>query len=127
MSKVLIIDDDKDMVETMQLMLEKDYEVSGVLSGDEGLKRAKAEKPDLIILDVMMETASKGFEVSRAIRQDPVIAKTPILMLTAIAEKTGLDFSKEAGDETWLPVDAYLPKPVQPEALLIKVRELLGR
>ena len=109
----------------MKTVLEGKYTVLSAGSGEEGLQRAAAEKPDLIILDVMMETGDKGFEVARKLRQDPLLAKVPILMLTAIYEKTGFDFSREAGDETWLPVDDYVEKPIRPDDLLANVAALL--
>ncbi|MBU1888230.1 MAG: response regulator [Candidatus Omnitrophica bacterium] len=126
--KILIIDDDPDIVEAMKVVLEsKKYQVATANSGKEGLKKVKQEKPNLIILDVMMETQSKGFDVARAIKGDEDTKNTPILMLTAVKENTGLDFKKEAGDDVWLPVDAYLDKPLKPDELISKVELLLGK
>lgn len=126
--KILIIDDDPDIVEAMKVVLEsKKHQVVIARSGKEGLEKVKEEKPNLVILDVMMETGDKGFDVARTIKSDAVSNSTPILMLTAIKEKTGLDFRKEAGDETWLPVDAYLDKPLKPDELISKVKALLGK
>jgi CheY-like chemotaxis protein len=125
-SKILIVDDDPDIVEAMRVVLEsKKYEVAVAGSGEAGLALARSERPDLIILDVMMETGSKGFEVSRKLNADEDLRKIPILMLTAIKEKTGIGFSHEAGDDAWLPVDEYLEKPLKPEVLLAKVETLL--
>jgi len=73
----------------------------------------------------MMETGDKGFDVARELKNDPSNKGIPILMLTAIKEKTGLDFKKEAGDEVWLPVDDYVEKPLKPEELIAKVEKLL--
>ena len=127
-SKILIIDDDPDIVEAMKVVLEsKKYQVVVARSGGEGLKKVEQEKPDLIILDVMMETQGKGFDVARAIKADEDTKNTPILMLTAVKENTGLDFKKEAGDDAWLPVDAYLDKPLKPDELISKVELLLGK
>src|SRR3989338_3237914 len=123
MAKILIIDDDPDIVEAMKIVLEsKNYHVVVAENGEEGLKKVKINKPDLIILDVMMETGDKGFEVARIIKKDEGYKNIPILMLTAIKEKTGLDFKKEAGDEDWLPVDDYMDKPLKPEELIAKVK-----
>ncbi len=127
-AKILIIDDDPDIVESMKVILEfKNYQVNVARTGEEGLKKVRAGKPDLIILDVMMETGDKGFEVARELKGDPRYKDTPILMLTAIKEKTGLDFGKEAGDEHWLPVDDYCDKPLHPEELISKVETLLNK
>ncbi|MFA4842805.1 MAG: response regulator [Candidatus Omnitrophota bacterium] len=126
MARILIVDDDPDMVESMRVVLEsRDYSVTSAKSGQEGLKIAKLEKPDLIILDVMMETMDKGFDVARELKKDKNCKDTPILMLTAIKDKIGLDFKNEAGDEAWLPVDDYVEKPLKPEELVAKVDLLL--
>ncbi|OGX18478.1 MAG: hypothetical protein A3K83_05855 [Omnitrophica WOR_2 bacterium RBG_13_44_8b] len=128
MPKILIIDDDLDIVEAMKVVLEsKNYEVAVAKSGADGLNKIKVDKPDLIILDVMLETGSKGFDVARELKQDKDYHGIPILMLTAIKEKTGLGFEKEAGDPVWLPVDDYCDKPLKPEELIAKVEVLLGK
>ncbi|MEK6733196.1 MAG: response regulator [Candidatus Omnitrophota bacterium] len=128
MPKVLIIDDDVDIVEAMKVILEsKNYDVAIARSGEEGLKKTKESKPDLIILDVMMESMDKGFDVARNLKKDERHKDIPILMLTAIKEKTGLGFEKEAGDPDWLPVDGYCEKPLKPNELISKVEALLGK
>lgn len=128
MEKILIIDDDPDIVEAMKVVLEaKNYQVRVARTGEEGLEELRRDKPGLIILDVMMETSDKGFEVAREIKWDPKYKDVPILMLTAIKEKTGLDFVKEAGDEHWLPVDDYCDKPLHPDELISKVEALLKK
>lgn len=126
MARILIIDDDPDIVEAMRVVLEsRSHKVTSAKSGAEGLKKIKLEKPDLVILDVMMETMDKGFEVARVIKNDRDTGGIPILMLTAIKDKIGMDFKKEAGDEAWLPVDDYVEKPLKPQELLEKVERLL--
>ena len=128
MARILIVDDDPDITESMKVILESSrHAVATAKNGEEGLRQAQAAGYDLIILDVMMETMSKGFEVARALKSVPANAKTPILLLTAIKESTGLDFEKEAGDKEWLPVDAYLEKPMKPNDLLLKVESLLKK
>ncbi len=126
MAKILIIDDDPDIVEAMRVVLEsKNYQVDDAKSGKEGLEKVRLDKPDLIILDIMMETGDKGFDVARILKKDSNFKDIPILMLTAVKERTGLDFKKEAGDEDWLPVDDYVDKPLKPEELIAKVERLL--
>src|SRR3989338_7932016 len=101
MSKILIIDDDPDITEAMKVVLEaRDYKVTSAGSGEDGLKKVKIDNPDLVILDIMMEKVDTGFDVARELKNNPSTKDIPILMLTAIKEKTGLDFKKEAGDET---------------------------
>lgn len=127
-AKILIIDDDPDIVEAMKVILEsKNYQVLTAKTGEEGLRKVRAESPELVILDVMMETSDKGFDVAREIKWDHKYKHLPILMLTAIKEKTGLDFTKEAGDDHWLPVDDYCDKPLNPDELVSKVEALLKK
>ena len=128
MATILIIDDDPDIVEAMKIVLEsRGHQIRTAKTGEEGLIEVRRDKPELIILDVMMETGDKGFEVAREIKGDPKYEHIPILMLTAIKEKTGLDFGKEAGDEHWLPVDDYCDKPLHPDELVSKVEALLKK
>lgn len=125
---ILIIDDDQDIADGMKLVLKsKNYTVDHASSGDEGLKMIKDKKPDLIILDVMMETGDKGFDIARELKKSDSYKNIPILMLTAVRDRTGLDFKSEAGDEDWLPVDEYCDKPLDPELLITKVENLLRR
>ena len=127
--KILIIDDDPDIVEALRLTLRGNYQVFDAASGQEGLRKVKEIEPDLIILDVMMETETEGFQVSLALRSpDPAseyaaYARIPILVLTAIHQKTPLRF---APDADYLPVDDFVEKPVKPGVLLAKVKKLLG-
>jgi len=126
--RILIIDDDPDIVESMRVVLEnKGYGVEIAKSGREGLERVKKNKPALIILDVMMETGDKGFDVARDLKRNDEHKDVPILMLTAIKERTGLGFDKEAGDEDWLPVDDYCDKPLKPDELIAKIEALLAK
>ena len=126
--KILIVDDDLDLTSALQAILEsKDYTVVTASSRAEGMEKAKAESPDLVILDVMMATWHDGFEMARELKSDPGAQKTPIIILTAVKDRTGIDFKSTAGDPTWLPVDGFLDKPVEAEDLLSKVGELLSK
>ena len=91
------------------------------------MESLKETKPDVIILDVMMDTPQDGFILSRQLKQDDKYKDIPILMLTSVKDKIGIDFESVAGDDTWLPVDEYLPKPVKPDVLLEKVAGLLKK
>lgn len=128
MPTILIIDDDPDIVKSMKVVLEsRKYQVFSASNGKEGLQKTKEVKPDVIILDIIMETGDEGFDVAREIRKDQNFKNIPILMLTSIKERTGFDFKKEAGDEVWLPVDDYCEKPLKPKELIEKVDALLKR
>ncbi len=125
---ILIIDDDPDIIEAMTVVLEnKGYEVRRARDGAEGMERLKEARPDLIILDVMMRTSQEGFELSRELKHNAQYQDIPILILTAVKQKTGLDFKDTAGDASWLPVEEYLDKPIRPDVLLEKVGKLLQK
>lgn len=126
-SRILIVDDDPDFVVAMRAVLENErYTVMTASDKEEGMDRIQADKPDLIILDVMMSTWSDGFEMSRELKSDPQYKDIPILMLTGVEGKTGIDFKSTAGDPEWLPVNGFLDKPVEPEVLLDEVKSLLS-
>jgi len=126
--KILIIDDDPDITEAMTVVLEnRGYEVRNARDSVGGMEKLQQARPDLIILDVMMRTSQEGFELSRELKSNAEYKDIPILMLTAVKDKTGLDFKSAAGDQSWLPVEEFLDKPVKPKVLLEKVEDLLGR
>jgi hydrogenase maturation protease len=129
-AKILIVEDTPDMALAVRMPLEANgYEVFHALSGQEGLEMVKQVRPDLIILDVMMETTTAGFQVSLQLRSpDPQseyaeFRHVPILILTAIHTTTSLRFEP---DEAYLPVDDFVEKPIDPDALLEKVSSLIG-
>jgi CheY-like chemotaxis protein len=127
---ILIIDDNPDMALAVSMPLEAaGYQVAWAQSGSEGLDRVLEIAPDLVILDVMMETSTTGFQVSLTLRSpDPSspyarFRDVPILMLTAIHTTTSLRFGP---DEAYLPVDDFVEKPVDADVLLEKVKTLLA-
>ncbi len=124
--KILIVDDDIDLSDSLQVVLERaGYDALTATSRGEGMEKIRTERPDLIILDVMMETWQDGFEMSRDLKADPQLKDMPILMLTSIEELTGIEVKSSAGDPVWLPVEAFLDKPVPPDMLVATVRHLL--
>ncbi len=124
MKKILVVDDDADMRKAMVTVLSTEYECKEADSGDAARKVIAAFSPDLVILDVMMETLSTGFDLAREIRNK---APTPrIIMLTGVDREMEIDFKSEAGDRDWLPVDVYLSKPIVPNVLIEKVKFLIG-
>ncbi len=121
--KVLIIDDDFDLVEAMRITLEAaGFDVIDAQDGEKGLEKIRAEAPDLVLLDVMMTSMDEGFHVAYKIRSDATIKDTPIVMLTAVGNQTGFQFDP-GKDADFLPVDAFLEKPVNPKKLVDVVRE----
>jgi len=124
--KILVVDDDVDLCDLLKVILDHaGYDTLTAANRSEGMEKVRTEHPDLIILDVMMETWQDGFEMSRDLKNDPQLKSTPILMLTSIEEKTGIEVKSSAGDPVWLPVEAFLDKPVSPDALLAEVKKLL--
>lgn len=125
MPKILLIDDDVDIVEAMKIVLEaKGYHVITAYDGEDGYQKVVKEMPDLIILDVMMKTKDQGFQISYRLKSNPDLSSIPILMLTSIGKETGFRFSTET-DEEYLPVDDFVEKPIKPMELINKVEKLL--
>lgn len=125
--KILIIDDDIDLVEAMRLTLENaGFEVIDAQDGQKGLEKIEKEKPDLVLLDVMMETQDEGFHIAYQIRNNEETADLPIIMLTAVGAETGFSFDKEK-DEDFLPVDEFIEKPINPDTLIEYVKKSLGQ
>lgn len=126
--KILIIDDDKDIIEALQLVLESEgYEVESTTSTKGAVALVKQNNPDLIILDVMFpESSSEGFDLARELNRDDEAGKVPVLMLSAVNARFNLGFSNKDRDENWLPVAEFMEKPVQPAQLIERVQELLS-
>lgn len=124
--KVLIIDDDRDLVGAMQEVLQAHgYAVATAHDGESGFACAQKQRPDLLLLDVMMTHDTEGFDLVQRLRTDQALAKLPIIMITGIRKAKGLPFKYEPDDE-WLPVAAVLEKPVPPERLLQHVATALS-
>jgi DNA-binding response OmpR family regulator len=125
-AKILVVDDDRVFVKATQALLEsKNYQVSTAYDGNEGLEKVRADKPDLIILDVIMPTKD-GFTVCEQLKGDPRLSKIPLIILTSFAERKG---------ETSIPVtrgleleaEDYIDKPASPNELLFRIERLLKK
>jgi CheY-like chemotaxis protein len=126
-ARILIVDDDPDLRSALQVVLESaDYTVTSACNRVLGMEKLRSESPDLLILDVMMNTWQDGFEMARELKSDPELSDVPILMLTGVKEKTGIGFKSTAGDSEWLPVDGFMDKPVEPDILIEEVGRLLS-
>ncbi len=126
-AKILIVDDDPDFTVVLKTVLEgESYIVDTAPGRAEGMEKMQAEKPDLLLLDVMMDTWSDGFEMARDIRKNPEYRDMPIIMLTGVEQRTGIGFKSSAGDPEWLPVDGFLDKPVEPHVLIAEVKKVLS-
>jgi DNA-binding response OmpR family regulator len=121
MAKILIVDDDPDVVEACKLFLEREHhQVEFAYSRPEGMKAVTAFQPELLILDIIMEQPDDGIAMAQDLRRQGFAS--PILMLTSIRRVTGMSYGK---DNDLVPVDAFLEKPIDPATLLEKVGELL--
>jgi len=125
-SKVILIDDNPDFLFTMGTFLKRNgYEVFTASDGQKGTELIKKERPDIILLDVMMETLFSGFEVCRQVRTNPETQDTPIIAISGMTDDLGVKFEQTTDEEYFKP-NAYLEKPVDKERLLETMRELLG-
>ena len=126
MTKILVVDDDPDLVESVTMILEsRNHEVIQAYGGIEGLEKAKAEKPDAIILDVMMPDKD-GYAVCKELKGDPEYSEIPILLLTSVVSQIpSSTYTSRMGMET--EADDYIDKPVEPGELAKLVERLLAK
>jgi len=127
---ILIIDDDRDLVDSMRIILEsKAYSVRSAYNGKEGYAEMERKIPDLIILDVMMSTDTEGFDLAYKLQRSPEFKEIPILMLTSFPQKMveqGPENFQHILGEGW-PVTMFFEKPIQPEKLLATIAQLLKK
>jgi CheY-like chemotaxis protein len=132
-TKILIVEDDQDQADALRVTLEGEgYNILHALDAPGALAMARAERPNLILLDVMMPSGTEGFYFVWELRQDqdPKVKEVPIIVITAIHDRTKLRFYPDQADPEYqpgefLPVQAFLDKPVQSEALLREVKQVL--
>jgi CheY-like chemotaxis protein len=125
MARILLIDDDMDLVAMNKIVLTKrGHSVDMAYSAAEARKKLAASKPEVIVLDVMMESLDAGFEIARDIHD--LYPDVPTIMLTSVHEAAGLPFRFEP-DEAWLPVTVFLDKPVEPAKLADRIEGMLKK
>ncbi len=124
-AKILVVDDEPDIVDMLKMSLENaSYEVVEAYDGNEAIEKAKAEKPDAIILDLMMPKKD-GFEACKELKNDPEMSGIPVLVLTAIGQEIShTRYAQSMGLE--LESDDFISKPVDPNFLLKRLEEFLG-
>jgi CheY-like chemotaxis protein len=125
---ILVIDDDPQLVETVTTLLDSvGYETSYAYSVDKGLESAKQNKPDLILLDVMFEfqPGPDGIEFSVQLHKDPDVKDVPVIILSGVKQKIDFPYEFEP-DPTYMPVKAFLDKPVKPDVLLAEIEKVIG-
>lgn len=117
--KILIVDDETDMVEMIKMRLEAaDYQIAAAYDGQEALDKVKSDRPDLIILDLMLPKID-GYKVCRMLKFDEKYKNIPIVMFTARAQENDRKLGQEVG------ADAYITKPFEPAVLMGKIKDLL--
>ena len=125
-AKILLVDDDIDFVESTKIVLEsKPYEVIVAYEGDEALRKAREENPDLVLLDIIMPVKD-GFTAAEQFKKDPQLSKIPVVMLTSYSSRKG-ETSIPVSRGLELEAEDYVEKPVRPEELLNKVAQYLKR
>jgi CheY-like chemotaxis protein len=124
MAQILIIDDDKELVECNKLILETHgHKVSTAYSSEEGWSRLMESRPDLVILDCIMEEFTSGFTLAHDINHK--FPNLPILLLTSIQEQMNVDWKFGEEDKGWLPVHKLLQKPIPADRLIEEIDGLL--
>jgi len=124
-AKILVVDDDPDFVEATRLVLEKaGHQVISAASGDAGLRRVKADKPDLVVLDVIMDTVLDGLTMSQRMHDAVELRHVPIIMVTSIANT---DYAALFPTDEYVHISAFLSKPIAPAELLRQVDKLLSK
>lgn len=128
MSKIMIIDDDPDMIESIRMVLEANgYIVSAKMDTDNLIADIEIQNPDIILLDIVFpEDAQAGFKAARAIAQKESLKNIPVLILSAVNQLSNLGFSFTENDisQDFMPVSGFLEKPVEPDVLLDKIRSI---
>ncbi len=121
MSKVLVVEDHEDIREVIRITLElDDFEMQEAENGDLGLDAARRWKPDLVLMDVMMPGRLDGLQACQAIKRDPALKKTRVILLSARGQAQDKAAGRSAG------ADAYLVKPYSPMELLSTIRKVLS-
>jgi formate transporter len=123
--KVLVVDDDPDFVEITRAILTKEgYKVAAAASGDQALQAMKKDRPDLVLLDVMMTTPLEGVGVAKKMAGDPTLKAIPIIMISSI---DSTQYKESLPDDLQIPIDAWISKPVQPDHLLRTIQRFLSK
>jgi DNA-binding response OmpR family regulator len=126
-NNILIVDDDQDYGEALKIVLENQgYRIRHALNIRDGRAFVEEERPDLIILDVMMEKMTDGFNFCSDLKNDKTCSTIPILMVTAVTDKTGFKFSPETDGE-YLQADDYVKKPIPVSELVSRIKKLINK
>ncbi len=123
MAKILVVDDDPDFQDVTRIVLERaEHTVISAKSGDEGFQRAKTDQPDLIILDVIMDSVLDGVSTSERMHEDSDLRHVPIIMVTSIANT---DYAALFPTDEYIHIAAFMSKPILPDKLVKQVNRIL--
>ncbi|HBY08455.1 MAG TPA: response regulator [Chloroflexi bacterium] len=123
MAKILVVDDDPDFQNATRIVLEKEgYTILSAKNGDEGYRRAQETQPDLVILDVIMDSVLDGVSMSQQMHDDEATKAIPILMVTSIANT---DYAELFPTDEYIHIRAFMSKPIDPAKLIKQVNKLL--
>ncbi|MCX5909355.1 MAG: response regulator [Deltaproteobacteria bacterium] len=124
MAKILVVDDDRDFIKITRMILEtKQYQVITASNGEEGLKVMRRERPDLVILDVMMSYILDGLDVRRQMAEDKELKNIPVIMATSL---TGERIQSNLPSAEYVPDSPWIHKPIDPDKLLEQVKKAVG-
>ena len=124
MGKILVVDDDPEFVEITRMILESNgYEVASASDGEQSLEAMRQDRPDLVVLDVMMSSVLDGLSVCRQMRTESDLKDIPVIMVSSIISSPHASLFPT---DEYLPIDIWISKPMDPDDLLKKVRRLLG-
>jgi CheY-like chemotaxis protein len=124
MAKILVIDDDRDFVKITKMILQSGgYDVISASNGEEGIKVMRQEKPNLVILDIMMTYILEGLDVRRQMAADPNLRNIPVIMSTSL---TGERVQGTLPSDEYVPESMWLYKPIDPDKLLNQVKKTVG-
>jgi CheY-like chemotaxis protein len=124
MTRILIVDDDPDFVEIAHMVLKSNgYETSSASNGERALQAMRQDPPDLVLLDVMMSTVLDGVNVSHEMQADPKLKNIPVVMVSSIIDSPHAEMFPT---DEYIPMNAWITKPIDPEDLLKKVTHLLN-
>lgn len=125
MAKILVVDDDHDFLNATRIVLENEgHEVIEATSGSDGYQKAKDEKPDVIVLDVIMDSVLDGLSMSQQMEEDSSVRDIPIIMVTSIANT---DYAELFPTDDYIHIRAFLSKPITPANLIKQVNKLLPK
>lgn len=123
--RILLIEDDLDMHHAVRAILrEPEFRLTCCATGPSGWESMQREPPDLLLLDIMLAKPSEGFHICYQMKDDPRLRDVPVIMISAIGHKMGMDFARELGTD-YVPADAFLEKPFDANSLRQSVRQLL--